>query len=153
MSAPHSWSSFGSRRIFPGARAIADRAERRRFVYESLRSVAEAAQRPLLERLSRLGVRHRSHYLVNMLEVEADEATARALAREPGVLAVEANRPAELSRVEPPELAPRREAAAPQIEPNLALIGAPAVWDRGFTGQGIVDRRRGHGRSNGTIPR
>ena len=121
-----------------GSRAIADRAERRRFVYESLRSVAEAAQRPLLERLSRLGIRHRSHYLVNMLEVEADEATARALAREPGVLAVEANRPAELSRVEPPELAPRREAAVSAIEPNLALIGAPAAWDRGFTGQGIV---------------
>ena len=25
-----------------------------------------------------------------------------------------------------------------EIEPNLVLIGAPQVWDRGFTGQGIV---------------
>jgi subtilisin family serine protease len=121
-----------------GAGAIADRGERRRFVYESLRAVADASQRALVERLRHREVRHRSHYLVNMVEVEADEATARVLAREPGVFALAANRPSELSRVGPPDLAPRRAARAAEIEPNIVLIGAPQVWDRGFTGQGIV---------------
>ena len=121
-----------------GAAAIADRGERRRFVYEALRARADASQAPLVERLRRDGVRHRAHTLVNMLEVEGDEATARALARDPAVLAVAANRPARLSRPEPRELSPRRGAEAPEVEPNLALIGAPQVWDRGITGQGIV---------------
>jgi serine protease AprX len=119
-----------------GAAGIADRAERRRFVYESLRSVADSSQAPLVDRLRRGGVRHRPHFLVNMIEVETDEATARALAREPGVVAVEANRAARLSRPEASPIArPRRVGA---VEPNLALIGAPEVWARGFTGQGIV---------------
>ena len=121
-----------------GSRAIADRAERRRFVYESLRAQAEASQAGVLDRLRRLGIRHRPHYLVNMIEVEADESTARALARQPGVLAVAANRPAALSRVGPAELAPRRSARTEEVEPNVALVGAPQVWERGFTGQGIV---------------
>ncbi len=120
-----------------GAAAIADRGERRRYVYEALRSRAEASQARLVEELRREGVRHRSHYLVNMLEVEADEATARALARAPGVFAVAANRPARLA---PPSgtLETRRAAAPGEVEPNLALIGAPEAWGRGFTGQGIV---------------
>ncbi len=123
---------------FDGSEAIADRADRRRFVFETLRERAEASQAPLRRWLAHAGVRFRPHYLVNMIEVEADEATARTLARVPGVAAVAANRPAELSRVASPDHVDRRGTAPLEIEPNLALIGAPAVWARGFTGQGIV---------------
>lgn len=121
-----------------GVASIADRAERRRFVFEALRSRAEASQAPLLERLRLLGVPHRSHYLVNMIEVEADESTARGLARDPAVLKLAANGRTELSRLAPPEFVERRTEPPPETEPNLSLIGAPAAWDRGITGQGIV---------------
>jgi subtilisin family serine protease len=121
-----------------GAAAIADRGARRRFVYESLRAVAEAAQAPLLARLRREGVRHRSHFLVNLVEVEADEATARALAREPDVVAVAANRAAQISRPKVDVEAAEHRKAVGGIEPNITLVGAPELWERGFTGQGVV---------------
>ena len=118
-----------------GASRIQDRTERRRFVFEALRARADESQAPVAARLARDGVSVRSHYLVNMLEVESDESTARTLAREPGVLAVASNRPAVLARVASPALDLRAAAA---IEPNLTLIGAPDIWALGFTGQGVV---------------
>ena len=121
-----------------GAAAIGDRAEKRRFVYETLRAQAESAQAPLRERLSRAGVRFRAHYLVNMLEVEGDAATARDLAARGDVASVEANRAARLTLPRPvPSAVPRRESSG-TIEPNIERIRAPALWDRGYTGQGIV---------------
>jgi subtilisin family serine protease len=118
-----------------GASAIEDRAARRRFVYEALRARADASQAAVAARLERGGIPFRRHFLVNMLEVQADERTAIALAREPGVHALAPNRPAALVREPSPDFAPK---AAAGIEPNIALIGAPELWDLGFTGQGIV---------------
>jgi serine protease AprX len=121
-----------------GAAAIRDRFARRRFVYEALRAHAAATQAPLVERLRASGVAFRSHYLFNMLEVEADVAFARQLAARPDVAGVEANLGAPMRRpeaVREERVAPRAAAA---IEPNLATIRAPALWGRGFTGQGIV---------------
>ena len=117
-----------------GASAIEDRGERRRFVYEALRATAEVSQAPIADRLTRKGVHFRRHLLVNMLEVEADEATARSLARDPAVALVAANRQSVLRR-EKTAFVPRLTA---EIEPNIALIGAPELWARGITGQGIV---------------
>jgi subtilisin family serine protease len=117
-----------------GAEGIEDRGARRRFVYEALRSTAEASQATIAERLTREGVPFRRHTLVNMLEVEADESTARSLARDPAVAMVAANRPSVLAREES-AFAPRSTA---EIEPNIALVEAPELWARGFTGQGIV---------------
>jgi hypothetical protein len=107
-----------------GASRIPDRTERRRFVFEALRARADESQAPVAARLARDGVKVRSHYLVNMLEVESDERTARALAQDPGVLAVASNRPAVLTREASPGLDSRAAAA---IEPNLTLIGAPDI--------------------------
>jgi serine protease AprX len=118
-----------------GARAIEDRAGRRRFVYEALRARADASQADLASRLERDGIPFRRHSLVNMLEVDADESVARALAREPDVLTIAANRPSALVR-EPSSIYVPRAAAA--IEWNIAHVGAPELWARGITGQGIV---------------
>lgn len=126
------------------AEAIADKAEKGRFVYETLRSQAESSQAPVRERLAMLGVPFRSFFLVNMLEVEADHSVALELAGRPDVAAVAANRFAALS---PDPLVPATEAfavpgasrlALDAVEPNLSKIRAPEVWSRGFTGQGIV---------------
>jgi serine protease AprX len=123
------------------ARAIADPAERRRFVFEALRTRAELSQRPLRDRLDAAGARYRAFYLVNMLEVEADRDLAGEMARRPDVSSVAANLPVPLSR--PPRVAEAEAAgqALPSpasIEPNVTKIRAPEVWAMGFTGQGIV---------------
>ncbi|HEV7499961.1 MAG TPA: S8 family serine peptidase, partial [Vicinamibacteria bacterium] len=121
-----------------GAAHIADRFERRRFVYEALRAHAAATQAPIVERLRDSGVAFRSHYLVNMLEVETDAGFARELAARREVSGVEANFQ---SAVPLPRSVPGSRSAARAasvVEPNLETIRAPELWDRGFTGQGIV---------------
>ncbi|MEP6995276.1 MAG: S8 family serine peptidase [Acidobacteriota bacterium] len=119
-----------------GAAGIGDRIERRRFVYEALRAQAESSQAELKEDLRRQGVRFRSHFLVNVLEVEADRATAERLSARRDVASVAANRPSAWSG---PALAERSSrASVAGIEPNLVLVGAPQLWELGFTGGGIV---------------
>jgi subtilisin family serine protease len=127
-----------------GAAAIRDPAERRRFVFEALREVAERTQAPLLERLRAGGVAFHPHYLVNMVEVEAEEGLEKELLRRPEVSSVVTNRPTPLRRVPraeeaggaaPFSLAP---AEAADFGANLTRIRAPEVWALGFTGQGIV---------------
>jgi hypothetical protein len=121
------------------AATIADSAERRRFVFEALRAQAEISQRPLVERLRRSGTRYRAFYLVNMLEVHADRSLADELARRDDVSFLAANLPAALTRQPRVEEAqPLVPASAPAVEPNIVRIGAPDVWARGFTGQGVV---------------
>ena len=123
-----------------GARRIADRLERRRFVYEALRAQAEATQAPLRRELERRGIRYRPHFLVNLLEVEAGAADADWLSRRPDVARLSANRPSELRRVpgeDEPAVGLRGEEDV-AVEPSLALIGASSLWDRGITGAGIV---------------
>jgi serine protease AprX len=111
--------------------------ERRRFVYEALRTAADAGQADLLRRLEHAGVPFRSFYLVNMVEVESDRALAEDLALRDDVALVAANRPARLGDPLPPEavIQPLSESA---IEASLDLVHAPSVWNMGFTGQGIV---------------
>jgi subtilisin family serine protease len=127
-----------------GAQAIADPAQRRRFVFEALREVADRAQAPLVERLRGTGARFRSHYLINMLEVEADRGLVDEVSSRADVSSVAANRPSPLRRVptaEGPAALSVDEAApdAPSlVGPNLVKIRAPEVWAMGFTGQGIV---------------
>lgn len=123
-----------------GAEAITDPEERRRFVFEALRALADVSQRPLVERLGRAGLRYRSFYLVNMLEVEADRSLADELARRADVSSIVANLPAALPRQPHSEEAERPSSLLflSTVEPNVAKIRAPEVWAMGFTGQGIV---------------
>ena len=121
------------------AAAIADRTERRRFVYETLRAHADAAQGPLRVRLDRAGVVHRPHFLIDMIEVVGDAALANELSRRAEVKTIAADRPSPLSRAKPPvrEIAPRL-LITDVIEPNVAKVRAPDVWNLGFEGQGVV---------------
>jgi serine protease AprX len=121
-----------------GAARIADRLERRRFVYESLRALAERTQAPLRRALSARGIPFRSHFLINMLEVETDPEIAADLAERADVARVSANRPWSWPAPVP---APRETETADStesIEPNVSLVGAPELWARGISGQGIV---------------
>lgn len=122
------------------AASIEDPAERRRFVFEALRAAAGISQRGLAARLDESGARYRPHWLVNMVEVEADRPLAEELASRPDVSSLMANPavaldPPPVVRLEDGRLAPP---SAATVEPNLEKIRAPDVWGRGFTGQGIV---------------
>jgi serine protease AprX len=118
------------------AAAIRDRAARRTYVYEKLRAHAAATQARLRERLGAAGVRFRSHYLVDMIEVEGTKALATDLAAMADTRAIERNSPASL---EPRISAKKTErSAAGGIEANVQKVRAPELWARGFTGQGIV---------------
>ena len=123
------------------AEGIPDRTDRIRFVYETLKAEADVSQRALRDRLAAAGVRFRSHFLVNMIEVEAPRALARELASREDVSSLAAN---PVVTVRQPEPMPSSidsgfsPDAADTVEPNIALIRAPDVWARGFTGQGIV---------------
>jgi subtilisin family serine protease len=144
--------SGGSRRSFlvvlreqadlSGAASIADRQDRRRFVFDALTDVARRTQAPLLERARAAGAAARAHYLSNFVEIEGDADLARELAARPDVSHVAANRPARLFA--PERIAPRTTSASAAPESaqaagqNLALIGAPALWARGITGDGVV---------------
>lgn len=120
-----------------GADAIPSAPARRRFVFEALRSTAEASQGDLRSRLIEAGVRFRSFFLVNMIEVEADRAVAEALSLSPDVAFVSANRPSRTSlpEVQQPEARPLSASA---VEASLDVVRAPVLWSQGFTGQGIV---------------
>jgi subtilisin family serine protease len=124
-----------------GAEAFAGKAEKGRFVYEALRAQAEASQAPLQARLEAAGVAFRSFYLVNMIEVEGDRVLAGELAAREDVSNVAPNNEAAREPepvIESQPLASRLRPAAATVEQNIARVGAPGVWARGFTGQGIV---------------
>ena len=127
-----------------GAATLPNPAERRRFVFEALRAVADRAQRPLIEHLRARGVTFRPHYLLNTIEVEAEEGLLRELAHRPDVASVAANRSARLQRLPPMERAggsvalTRSSAQAILVEPGIVRIRAPEVWAAGYLGQGVV---------------
>ena len=121
------------------AEMIADPAERRRFVFEALRSQAELSQRAVREQLDAAGASYRAFYLVNMIEVQADRTLAGELARRADVFSVAANREAPLGRAPTLQESEITIGPAPTaVEPNVTKIRAPEIWSRGFTGQGIV---------------
>jgi serine protease AprX len=120
-----------------GAANISDRAEKKRFVYEALRSTADATQAPFRRRLELAGARFQAFYLVNMIAVEADRPLAEELASRDDVALVAPNRPVHMAlpQRQEPEVAPLSAAA---VEASLDLVHAPSVWSLGFTGQGVV---------------
>jgi serine protease AprX len=120
-----------------GAEKLTDRGERRRFVFEALRSTADFSQRDLLRRLRAAGVSHRPFWLVNMIGVEGDRTLAEDLAKRSDVSLLASDRPAPLSRPPTPEPGISPFAAA-AVEASLEQIRATDVWDLGYTGQGVV---------------
>jgi subtilisin family serine protease len=128
-----------------GAEAFRGKGEKGRFVFEALRAQAETAQAPLRAALDAAGVAYRSFYLVNMIEVEGDRSLAQELSARADVATIAPNPEVSLA----PEPIEQQPGASPDasrltpdatstVEPNITKVGAPSVWSRGFTGQGIV---------------
>src|SRR6478609_7274341 len=120
-----------------GAFRAASRPARLAAVERGLRAHAGQSQRGVLSFLNR---RHAQGlatgivplWIANEVAVRTTPAVVRELAKRPDVREV---RPEFTVQAPTSEVA---AAAASTVEPNVSLVNAPALWDRGFRGQGVV---------------
>jgi subtilisin family serine protease len=113
----------------------ASRSARRTAVIRALRSAADVYQAPLVALLARrkrqgLVDTARPFWILNGLQVVAVPSVIYELAALPAVQEIRAN-----ATIQAP--AAPAGATAP-TEPNVALVNAPALWERGYDGHGIV---------------
>src|SRR6266550_514829 len=127
-----------------GAASLSTKAEKGRYVYNTLLNKAQATQGPILQWLREHGIEHRSFYIINAILVKGgSREIAAALAARPDVARVEGNPvihndlPQPGASVEAPPYLQRPE-TPDTIEPGINYTHAPQVWALGFTGQGIV---------------
>jgi subtilisin family serine protease len=119
------------------AAAIADPVERRVWVYHTLVETADRTQAPLRADLDRRGIAYRSHYLINMIEVQERPGLHRAFAKEPGVASV-LFQPG-MRRYPVSFRLPDMGHTGPNgPEWNVREVGADQVWKLGYTGQGVI---------------
>lgn len=132
--------------------------DRRAELYRALTAHAEHTQAPLRTWLDARGVRYTPHYLVNMIEVQGDQALADQLRLRPEVdrlarnPAVRQSDTLPASRSTSSRLWPRfisgpaavpagvdaTEVVPTQLPYGLAYTGADKAWALGVRGQGVV---------------
>lgn len=117
------------------ASKIEDWDERGRFVYDTLTKKAENTQNGLRKLLEKRGVAYQPFWIVNAIQVTADEAVIGELARQPEV---ERILPPQVYHV--PEPTPGvNQATIQSVEWGIDRINAPDVWSTfGVRGEGIV---------------
>lgn len=121
-----------------GAALFASRAEKGRYVYETLYQKALHTQQPLLDWLRANGIEHRSYYVVNLIWVKGDRNVVLALAGRSEVSRVEGNPLVKGVPDEPATPAAKRQNHQEAVELGVNYIRAPEVWAAGFTGQNMV---------------
>ncbi len=122
------------------AASLQTKAEKGRFVYNTLLNKAHATQGPILQWLRERGLEYRSFYIVNMILVKGTREIAAELAARPDVARVEGNPHIQNHFPQPQavEEAPPSLQRPATIEPGIQYTHAPLVWALGFTGQNIV---------------
>src|SRR6266478_4506005 len=120
-----------------GAANLPTKAEKGRFVYETLLSKAQTTQEPILQWLRDRAIEHQSFYIVNAILVKGNRELAETLAARPDVARVEGN-PLIHNDLPQPERAEEAPSQPATIEPGINYTHAPQVWALGFTGQNIV---------------
>ena len=123
-----------------GAEELKTKHEKGSYVYGELTKVAARTQKPLLTALSKLGVEHRSYWIANMIWVRGDLKIVDTLAKRNDVGHIYANPSVHLDL---PIISPHQEGEFTQntpstVEWNISKVGAPQVWDAGYTGNGVV---------------
>ena len=123
-----------------GAAALTTKAEKGRYVYNTLWNKSQTTQGPILQWLRERGLEHRSFYIINAILVKGSRDIAEALASRPDVARVEGNPHIHNSLPQPgPAVeAPSQPQTPATIEPGITYTHAPDVWALGFTGQNIV---------------
>jgi serine protease AprX len=101
-------------------------------------AAADEAQRDIRSELTRMKVRHRSFWIVNIIAVEGDRSLVEKFAARADVRRIESDRALKVE-LEKPESDTINIFLAPNaIEWNISKINAPYIWTAGFTGQGII---------------
>lgn len=123
-----------------GAAALGTKAEKGRYVHDSLRNKSKATQMPILQWLGDRGIEHQSFYIINAILVTGTREIAEALAARPDVALVEGNPLIKNILAQPDVIAGTSSPAQrpDTIEPGIAYTNAPDVWALGVRGQGIT---------------
>ena len=121
-----------------GAAALRTKAEKGRFVYDTLRNKSQITQGAILQWLRERGIEHRSFFSVNAILVKGSREVADALAARPDVARVEGNPIIHNNLPQPGPVEQAPPGAPATIEPGITYTHAPDVWALGFTGQDIV---------------
>jgi subtilisin family serine protease len=119
-----------------GASSLGAKSERGAFVMDTLRSLAERSQRPLLDLLAERGVPHRAYWVANMIWVRGDLRLVEELAAREDVFHVYANPRVRLDG--PVSSAPSSTDSPDAIEWGVMKVHAPEVWAQGHHGEGVV---------------
>jgi serine protease AprX len=116
------------------------KAEKGRYVYNTLLNKSQTTQGPILQWLRERGLEYRSFYIVNAVLVKATRDVAEVLAVRPDVARIEGNPHIQnhFPQPEAVEEAPPHVQRPATIEPGINYTHAPQVWALGFTGQDIV---------------
>src|SRR6266568_4716902 len=126
-----------------GAASLSTKAEKGRYVYQTLLEKALSTQEPILDWLRDRNIEHRSFYIVNAILVKGDRQLAETLAARPDVARVTGNPQIhndlpQPGPVEVSPLRPRVPGAPATIEPGITYTHAPDVWALGFKGETVV---------------
>ncbi|MCB0164220.1 MAG: S8 family serine peptidase [Anaerolineae bacterium] len=118
------------------ADALPTKAEKGRFVFETLRDTAAQSQKALRQELDRQNLRYQPFYIANKILVQGgNQNTVLNLAARPDVARITANHPYQLER-------PRiNRASTPKVaalESNISFIRADEAWALGYDGRGVV---------------
>jgi subtilisin family serine protease len=118
------------------ATAITDWRVRGGWVVDSLKDLATRTQRPILDLLANANAQVTPFWIANTIKVTTtDERLIHLLAAMPAVAAIKADQVWQIPEPQPGAQEPTIQA----VEWNVALIGAPEVWNQlGARGQGIV---------------
>ena len=123
-----------------GAEELKTKHEKGSYVFAELTKVAARTQKPLFADLSTMGVEHRSYWIANMIWVRGDLKIVDSLAKRKDVAHIYANPSVHLDL---PIISPHQEGEFTQntpsaVEWNISKVGAPQVWEAGYTGNGVV---------------
>jgi subtilisin family serine protease len=131
------WIRFADAPDLEPATDIADWGERGQYVYDALTSTAKASQAGVVADLEAAGVEYESYWISNAILVEdGTEELARQVAASREVKQVHERFAAQ--PIEPVERKAPTARAPLATEWGLDAIGAPDVWDMGYTGDGIT---------------
>jgi serine protease AprX len=123
-----------------GAASLPTKAEKGRFVYQTLFQKAQSSQQPILQFLRDRKVEYRSFYIVNAILVKGDRQLAETLAARADVARVAGNPDIHnnLPQPGPVEVSPLAPRNPETIEPGIVYTHAPDVWALGFRGETVV---------------
>lgn len=114
---------------------VQDRSQHSRVVFQALTSTANSSQPALKAFLDSQQVAYRAFWIVNAFAVSGPRALVERLAARSDVSAIESDRAFRVPLEQPDRLGPD---SVETIEWNINQVNAPALWARGYTGQGLV---------------